>query len=98
MKREQTRILADVLGDFVKESHLEEGLLQARVCEAWDILSVGRVVLGRHTLRRSFKDGVLTCKIDSSVVRQHLQFQTEALRIQLNRMLSGEIVKQIKLL
>lgn len=98
MKREQTRSLADVLGDFVKESHLEEGLQQARVCEAWDLLTVGRVALGQHTLRRTFKDGVLTCKIDSSVVRQHLQFQAEALRVQLNRMLSGEVVSQIRLI
>ena len=99
MKRAATRSLGAVISDFVQESHLEEGLLQVRVFAAWDALVLGQVHLGAYTARHSFRDGVLTCKMHSSVVRSHLQFQLEAIRTELNASLGlGEdIVKQIKL-
>ena len=97
MKREQTRSIGEVIGDFIKESDLGDGLLQARVFEAWGLLSAGQVRPGDYTSWHSFKDGVLTCKINSSVVRSHLSFQTDIFRRQINKMLQEEVVKQIKL-
>ena len=97
MKREATRNIGAVIADYVQESHLEEGLLQARVCAAWDSLVIGQVVLRDYTARRSFRDGVLSCKIRSSVVRSHLQLQTGLLCDRLNQMLLGDYVKQVKL-
>lgn len=97
MKRTGVRSIGEVIGDFIRESNLEEGVLAARVCAAWDAVTIGRVSLREHTARHSFKDGVLTCKIRSSVVRSHLQFQQDIIRTELNARLGGEIVKQIKL-
>ena len=96
MKRSDTRKISDVIGDFVKESSLEDGLLKARIFEAWDLLASGQVRVGDYTSAHSFKDGILTCRIRSSVVRSHLQFQESQLRFQLNKMLQGEHVKQIR--
>ena len=97
MKREATRSLGEVIAAYVQESHLEEGLLQTRIFAAWDRMTVVSVVLGSCTSHHTFRDGVLTCRIRSSVIRSHLQFQAEALRIRLNAELEGEYVKQLKL-
>ena len=97
MKREATRCLGDVIADYVQESHLEEGLLQTRIFAAWDQMTVGQVSLGGCTSHHTFRNGVLTCRIRSSVIRTHLQFQVEALRIRLNGVLGEEYVKQLKL-
>lgn len=97
MKREATRSLGEVIADYVRESHLEEGLLQVRVFAAWDRMTVGQVVLGDCTTHRTFRGGVLTCRIRSSVLRSHLQLQAETLRARLNATLRGEYVKQVKL-
>jgi len=97
MKREMTRSIGAVIADYVQESHLEDGLLQARVCAAWDSLVIGQVVLRDCTSRRSFRDGVLSCRIRSSVVRSFLQMQTGLLCHRLNECLQADIVKQVKL-
>ena len=97
MKREATRSIGAVLADYVQESNLEEGLQQARICAVWDAMTLGQVRLGDYTSRHTFRDGVLTCRIRSSVVRAHLLTQVEFLRQRLNAALQDEVVKQLKL-
>ena len=97
MKREATRSLGDVIADYVQESHLEEGLLQTRIYAVWDRMTVGQITLGDCTSHHSFRNGILTCRIRSSVIRTHLQFQAEMLRARLNASLGEEYVKQVKL-
>lgn len=97
MKREKTKSIGEAIAAYVEESRLGEGLLQAQICGLWDALTVGQLRLGACTARRSFRAGVLSCKLNSSVVRAHLQFQLEAIRTELNARLGEEIVKQIKL-
>ena len=98
MKREATRSIGAVLADYIQEAQLSEGLQQTRIYSAWDALTLGGVPLRDYTARHTFRDGVLTCRMRSSVVRQHLQFQAEALRLQLNAALGSDIVKQVKVL
>jgi len=97
MKREKTKSIGEAIAAYVQESNLGEGLLQARLFAAWDAMKVGQVALHDYTSRHTFRDGVLTCKMNSSVVRAHLQFQLEAIRTELNARMGDEIVKQIKL-
>lgn len=97
MKREATRSLGEVIADYVQESHLEEGLLQTRIYAVWDRMTVGQITLGGCTSHHSFLNGILTCRIRSSVIRTHLQFQAEMLRARLNATLGEEYVKQLKL-
>ena len=96
MKREKTKSIGEAIAAYVAEARLGDGLLQARVCAAWDALKVGQLALGDYTLRRTFRDGVFCCKLNSSVVRAHLQLQCEQIRAELNVRLGEEIVKQIK--
>ena len=97
MKRSYTRCLGDVIADFVQESKLGDGLLRTRIFTAWDAMTLGQVRLGEYTSHHSFRDGVLTCRIRSSVVRSHLQLQAGLLCDRLNAALCGEYVKSIKL-
>lgn len=97
MKREATRNIGAVIADYVQEAHLEDGLLQARVCAAWDSIVIGQIALRDYTSRRTFRSGVLTCKLRSSVVRSHLLPQAGLLCDRLNQLLQGDYVKQVKL-
>lgn len=97
MKRTGVRSIGDILGECARSPQWEAGLLAARVYEAWDSLVIGQAVLRDYTSRRTFSDGVLTCRLRSSVVRAHLQPEAETLRIHLNDILGGEYVKQLKL-
>jgi hypothetical protein len=97
MKREKTKSIGEAITAYVQESNLGEGLLQARICGMWDALTIGQIRLGDYTARRSFRDGVLNCKLKSSVVRAHLQTLLEDIRVQLNKQLGEEDIRQIKL-
>ena len=97
MKRKSTRSIGEVISAYVEEAHLEEGLLKARIFDAWDSMTVGTIVLGGCTSHHTFRDGVLSCRIRSSVIRSHLQMQSSLLLARLNGSLGGEYVKQLKL-
>ena len=97
MKREKTKSIGEAITAYVQESNLGEGLLQARICGMWDALTIGQIRLGDYTARRSFRDGVLRCKLKSSVVRAHLQTLLEDIRVQLNKQLGEDDIRQIKL-
>ena len=97
MKREKTKSIGEAIAAYVQESNLGEGLLQARIFGMWDALTIGQLRLGDYTSRCSFREGVLSCKMKSSVVRAHLQFQLEEIRVQLNKQLGKEYIQQIKL-
>ena len=97
MKREKTKSIGEAISAYVQESNLGEGLMQARICGMWDALTIGQLRLGEYTSRRTFCAGVLSCKMKSSVVRAHLQFQLEDIRTQLNKQLGNEYIQQIKL-
>ena len=97
MKREKTKSIGEAIAAYVQESNLGEGLLQARIFGMWDALTIGQLRLGDYTSRRSFREGVLSCKMKSSVVRAHLKFQLEEIRVQLNKQLGKEYIQQIKL-
>jgi hypothetical protein len=97
MKREKTKSIGEAISAYVQESNLGEGLMQARICGMWDALTIGQLRLGEYTSRRTFRAGVLSCKMKSSVVRAHLQFQLEDIRTQLNKQLGSEYIQQIKL-
>ena len=76
MKRQDARLISEYLKDFIEESHLSQGVLVGRVLSAWDEV-VAEVTAGVYprsqaaslTASRFFKDGVLTCRMSSSMLR-----------------------------
>ncbi len=102
MRREKSRTIAEVLQDYIEEDHLESGLLCARIFEAWDLVMLDMTAsyykpeeIRGLTLNKYFRDGVLSCKISSSVLRSQLFFQLESIRDRINAMLQEEYVLKI---
>lgn len=97
MQKEQTRHISGLVQLFVKEYHLEEGYRIGCVMRAWDEV-LAEVTAGAYprekvsslTSGKFLKDGVLTCKVSSSLLRMQLQMNSEMLLRRLNSKLSDE--------
>lgn len=104
MLRQNSKLISQVIDDYVKECNLEDGIMRARIFEAWDLLLLqmggGRFNMAEAaslTISKSFKDGVLNCKISSSVIRTQLRFSLPQMKEKMNTMLQTDCVKEIKI-
>lgn len=102
MKRQSSRNIADILSEYVKESHLEEGLFKVKVSDAWDRVveaELGPFYLPEQipslTVSRSYSGRVLKCTMASSVVRSQLRSRSACLVSSINSILGGEFVEKI---
>lgn len=95
MKRENTQLIKDILQEFIKEEHLEDGLQRVRIFRTWDLV-VGEAG-ARATTNKFFRDGILYCTINSSIVRTQLYYRKEEIALKINKMLNDNIVSKIVL-
>lgn len=93
MKRENTQLIKDILQEFIKEEHLEDGLQRVRIFRTWDLV-VGEAG-ARATTNKFFRDGILYCTINSSIVRTQLYYCKEDIALQMNKMLNDSLVSKI---
>lgn len=93
MKRENTQLIKDILREFIKEEHLEDGLQRVRIFSAWDLV-VGDAG-ARATTNKFFRDGILYCTINSSIVRTQLYYRKEEIVQQMNKLLSSDIITRL---
>ena len=93
MKRENTQLIKDILQEFIKEDHLEDGLQRVRIFSTWDLV-VGAAG-ARATTNKFFRDGILYCTINSSIVRTQLYYRKEDIALQMNKMLNDSLVSKI---
>lgn len=93
MKRENTQLIKDILQEFIKEEHLEDGLQRVRIFHTWDLV-VGEAG-ARATTNKFFRDGILYCTINSSIVRTQLYYRKEDIALQMNKMLNDSLVSKI---
>ena len=95
MERVGSRILNEILDEYINERG------RCSPFERLEIEKVGRSVVGpkidKLTDRVYYKDGVLVCYMNSSLVRNNLYYRQESLRSRLNLTLGGEKVKKIVL-
>ena len=89
MKRENTQLIKDVLQEFIKEERLEDGLQRVRISGAWDLV-VGDAG-ARATTSKFFRDGILYCTINSSIIRTQLYYRKEEIVLMINKMLNDNI-------
>lgn len=80
---------------YLEDTHLKDELLSVDVCQSW------AVVVGKRaadsTSSTYFKDGVLFCNINSSIVRNRLHFNLDGIRTEINRRVGANVVKKIVL-
>ena len=93
MKRENTQLIKEVLQEFIKEERLEDGLQRVRIFGAWDLV-VGDAG-ARATASKFFRDGILYCTINSSIIRTQLYYRKEEIVQQMNKLLSSDIITRL---
>lgn len=93
MKRENTQLISAIIKEYIKEEHLEEGLNRTRLFNAWDIVVGDNGA--RATTAKFFRDGILYCTINSSIIRTQMYYRKDDIVYQLNKMLNGEVVKKL---
>lgn len=95
MQRTNANKISLLIEQFIKEQGLAEGLERVRIFRAWDLV-VGETV-AKATSNKFFKDGVLYCTINSSIIRTHLYYNKEDILTKLNKMLQSDIINKIVL-
>ena len=83
IRRQEAVAMDELVKQFIREMRLDRGLNKQRIGEVWSEVSGA----GRYTLDVNFDKGVLYCTIGSSMVRNHLYFQKEALVQSMNETL-----------
>ena len=86
IRRKEALTMEEVIEEYIKSAKLASGLNTQRVFAAWDECSGA----GPFTLKRYFRSGVLYVTLKSSVIRNQLSFQKEALIEKMNATLSGD--------
>jgi hypothetical protein len=84
--RKQALSMEELVQQYIKSMKLAAGLNTQRIFEAWDACSGA----GPFTLKRFFRDGRLYITLNSSVIRNQLYFQKDALVEKMNAWLSED--------
>ena len=86
IRRKEALTMEEVVEEYIKSAKLASGLNTQRVFTAWDECSGA----GPFTLKRYYRSGTLYITLNSSVIRNQLLFQKEALIEKMNATLSGD--------
>ncbi len=86
MARKKALSMDEVVSMYIKSMKLTAGLNTHRIFAAWDEASGA----APYTLKRFFRDGRLYITLSSSVVRNQLSFQAEALVEKMNSILARD--------
>ena len=85
-RRKEPITIEKAVGEYIREMKLASGFNIQRVFSAWDEVSGA----AQYTTDRFFKDGVLFITLTSSVVRNNLYFQQDALIKSVNDHLAAD--------
>ena len=86
LHRKEAVSMDEVVDRFIKGMKLAAGLNTQRVFAAWDACSGA----GPFTLKRFYRGGKLYITLNSSVIRNQLSFQKDALVEKMNAFLSQD--------
>ena len=86
IRRKEALSMEEVVDQFIKSAKLASGLNTQRIFTAWDECSGA----GPFTLKKFFRSGTLYITVNSSVIRNQLYFQKEALIEKMNAVLSED--------
>lgn len=86
MRRQDAVGMEDLVNQFIREMKLSSGLDKVHAAAAWNAVSGAEA----YTLEVRLDRGVMTCTLSSSVVRNQLYFQLNALTQRLNEYLSKD--------
>lgn len=87
--------IGNVLGQFIKENHLEKGIDNVRIKEIWE-QSMGKGIMN-YTDAITLRDYTLYVSLTSAVVREELSYGKTKIIEMLNEALGKEVVKKLVL-
>jgi predicted nucleic acid-binding Zn ribbon protein len=93
MRRNNTELLRDVIGQFLKENKLEKQLHEKRLMDAWP-----RVLgenIKQYTTQLNVRNRVLYVKLSSSVLRHELFLTKEQIVQSLNTAVGALVIDDI---
>lgn len=84
--RKEAMTMEEVVSAYIKQMKIAAGLNTQRIYAAWDACSSA----APYTMRRYFRGGKLFITLSSSVIRNQLLFQKDALVEKMNEYLSKD--------
>ena len=93
MRRNNTEKLEDVLGQVLKQNHLDEKLYETRVINSWAVV-LGENIM-RYTTNIYFNNKKLYVTLSSSVLRHELFLTRTEIRNSLNKYVGADVLKEI---
>ena len=87
------RPLKDVVLEILKKYRLQDHLEETRLVGDWE--TVAGKLISSHTSGLHVKDGILFVKVDSSALRQELQYRKEKLIDLLNKNAGKVLIREI---
>ncbi len=93
MKRSNTKLISQIIEDYIKDEGIADGLNRVRIFNAWDL------VVGRNgaaaTLNKFYKDKTLFCTVNSSIIRTQLYYKREDIIFQMNKILNDRLIEKL---
>ena len=86
IERKTAQGMEELVQEYIKSMKISSGLNTHRIFAAWDQASGA----GAYTIKRFFRGGKLYITLNSSVVRNQLSFQKEALIDKINTLLKQD--------
>ncbi len=93
MRRTKTVLVGDVLKEFFERPYVAARIAEGKLPETWRAVVGERVASLTSELR--FEKGILHVKIDSSLIRQELFYQREALKNKINEISKVKIIGSV---
>jgi len=93
MRKRNTELLRDIIGQVLKTTHLYKQLNEKRLNEALPKL-LGENIM-KYTSDLSIKNKVLYVSLNSSVLRHDLFISREEIKTSLNRNVGAEVINNI---
>lgn len=86
LRRKDAVGMEQLVQDFIREMKISSGVNRQRAAEAWNVVSGA----SRYTLDVSLDKGILYVTLNSSMARNQLYFQRDALKQKINEFLAND--------
>jgi hypothetical protein len=95
MRNGNEESLGNVISQLLKDYHLDEGLLEIRIQEAWSAMMDHSILQRTASVR--FEKGVLKIKTTSSALAHELSYQAEDIRTALNTVIRSNVIEKVEI-
>jgi hypothetical protein len=96
MRKSNENSLKEVIDQLLDTYRLRDRINEVRVRNSWDSLMGSAISKRTNDIRLA--SGVLTIKISSAPLKEEMMFQREKILQEMNHLLQGDYIKEVKIL